>query len=154
MTHRADQIIQSVVSVLASRVGPKGSKVYPHRRLSLSLEQDELSAHSVDYGEDQRLDSQFTQVIDSLLSVQTTAMVAKATEPEVREALLEMRRDQHIAIMADQRLGFGAQGFVVTTRYGGAEAPEIAVDGEYVVGALTSIWLVHYRMSLTDPGND
>lgn len=149
--HRAGQIVERVVSLLDARVGPMGSKVYGHRRLSLSLEQDELSAHSVDYGEDRVAEQRFTQILDSELAVQTTAMVAKPTEVEVRQALLEMRRDQHIAIMADQRLGFGAQGFVVTTRYGGSDAPELAVDGEFIVGALTSTWLVHYRMELTDP---
>lgn len=150
--HKAGQIVERVVVILGARVGPKGSKVYGHRRLSLSLEQDELSAHSVDYGEDRAAEQRFTQMLDSVLAVQTTAMVACPTEKEVREALLDMRRQQHIAIMADQRLGL--PNFVVTTRYGGAEPPEIAVDGEFIVGALTSTWLIHYRMELNDPGND
>ena len=154
MAHRAEEVLEAVASALRTRVEPKGSKVYLHRRLSLALEQDELSAYSVDYGEDRRIESQYMQMIDSELAVQVTAIVQAPTEYEVRQALLVMRREQHRAVMADIRQGFGAQGFVVTTRYGGAEAPEIGTDGEEIVGALTCTWLVHYRTDPDDPGND
>jgi hypothetical protein len=154
MSHTVETILEAAAAAISGRVAAKGQKVYIHRRLSLDLDSDELSAHSVDYGEDERLDSQFMTMIDSELAVQTTAMTAAATEAEVRSALLDMRREQHRAIMADPRLGLGTQGPIVTTRYGGASAPEIAVDGEYVVGALTSVWLVHYHVPITDPGND
>jgi hypothetical protein len=152
VTHRAAQIIEAVASAVRTRVSASGAKVYEHRRLSLSLEQDEMSAYSVDFGEDRRLDSQFMQMIDSELAVQVTALVEKPTEAETREALLDMRREQHRAVMIAPRLGL--QDFVIATRYGGAEAPEFLTDGENIIGALTSIWLVHYRMELTDPGND
>lgn len=150
--HSVETILDAVASAVRARVEAKGQKVYIHRRLTLSLEQDELSAHSVDYGEDQRLDQQFVGVIDSELSVQTTAMVAKPTEQEVRTTLLDMRREQHRAIMGSPRLNI--PNLVVTTRYGGAQEPEIAIDGEFVVGALTSVWRVHYQVTETDPGND
>jgi hypothetical protein len=133
-----------------TRVQASGAKVYTHRRISLSLEQDELSAYSVDFGEDRRIDSQYLGMIDSELAVQITALVEKATEHEARLALLEMRREQHRAVMTAPRLGL--QDFVITTRYGGAEAPEIGTDGENIIAALTSTWLVHYRMEPTDPG--
>jgi hypothetical protein len=152
MSHTVETIVEAVASAIRARVESKGQKVFIHRRMSLSLEQDELSAHSVDYGEDERLDSQYMDAIDSELAVQTTAMTAAATESEVRSALLDMRREQHRAIMANPRLGIG--NVVVTTRYGGAQQPELDTDGEFVVGALTSVWLVHYQTPITDPGND
>jgi hypothetical protein len=152
MSHAVEQILDAVAVAIRALVEAKGQKVYIHRRSSLGLDQDELPAHSVDYGEDERLDTQYMDVIDSELSVQTTAMTSQPTEAEVRSALLDMRREQHRAIMANPRLGIGQ--IVVTTRYGGAEAPEIDTDGESVFGALTSVWLVHYQTALTDPGND
>jgi hypothetical protein len=151
MSHTVEQILEAVASAVRARVSASGQKVYIHRRLSLSLEQDELSAHSVDYAEDERVDTQFFGVSDSELSVQTTAMTAASSESEVRSALLNMRREQHIAIMSNPRLGISV---VVDTTYGGAEAPEIDTDGEFVVGALTSVWRVHYQTPITDPGTD
>lgn len=149
MTHRAEQILTAVTAAIAARVEKTGVKVYTHRRLSLDPEQDELPAISVDYGEDRRADSQTLGTIASFLSVEVTAIVAKQTEPEAREQLLELRAEIHRAVMANPKQGI--PDVVVSTYYGGAAAPEVDTDGEQIVAALTSTWIVHYRMDLADP---
>jgi hypothetical protein len=154
VSHRAEQIVDAVASLVTARVQPTGVHVFTHRRLSLDPEQDEMPAISVDYGEDSRADGQTTRMIDSVLSVEVTAVVSEKDEYDCRTRLLALRREIHRAVMADQRLGFGAQGFVVTTSYGGASAPQLAASGRTIDGEIVTTWLVHYRMELTDPGND
>lgn len=145
MTHRADQVIDAAAALIDTQAS--GVTVYTHNRFSLFGA--ELPAISVDYGEDTPIE-QVTGFIDSLLSLQITGVAVSPDEADVREELLRLRRDAHIALMADETLGLA---FVVTTTYGGANAPEIDTSGEVVVGALTSIWQVYYRMNLTDPGD-
>ncbi len=149
MTHRAEQILTAVRDAISARVAASGVNVYTHRRLSLDPEQDETPAISVDYGEDRRADAQTLGMIASLLSVEVTAIVADAEERDVRSRMLELRAEIHRAVMADPQLGL--REFVVSTYYGGASAPEVDTDGEQIIGALQSTWVVHYRMDLTDP---
>lgn len=149
MTHRADQILTAVRDAIAARVEASGVRVYTHRRLSLDPEQDELPAITVDYGEDRRADSQTLGKIASDLFVEVTAIVAKPTEPEAREKLLELRAEIHRAVMASPKQGI--PDVVVSTFYGGAAAPEVDTDGEQIVAALVSTWIVRYRMELADP---
>lgn len=124
-------------------------KVYTHRRLTLDPDQDELPAITVDYGEDRRADSQTLGMIDSLLAVEITAVRAASDEAVLRSGLLDLRTEIHRAVMANPR--FGIPDVVVSTYYNGATAPEFNVEGEQLIGALTSTWLVHYRMELSDP---
>lgn len=150
--HRASQIVDRIAEVIGARVGPSGVNVFTHRRLSLSAEQGELPAHSVDFGPDEP-EVENTTYIDSTLTVPVTFIATVAVEDELRRRMLEQRREVHIALMADPTLGLP---FVITTRYGGAEAPEFSAndEGELLAASLTSIWLVTYRMNLTDPGDD
>lgn len=150
MTHRAEQVLDAVASLVRARVEASGVKVYTHRRLTLDPEQDDLPAISIDYGEDRRAESQYVDQIDSVLEVQCTAVVVDPEEKPLRQKLLELRREIHQAVMADTRLGLE---FVVTTAYGGASAPAVEADGEQLVGELQSTWLVAYSTSTTDPGN-
>lgn len=152
MSHRAQQIVDAVASLITARVQDLGVKVYTHRRLSLDPEQDEMPAISVDFGEDRRADSQTTLMIRSALSVEVTVIVSESDEYDCRTRLLDLRREVHRAVMADQRLGLSD--FVVTTSYGGAEAPSIAAAGRKVAGELTSTWPVLYTTELNDPGDD
>lgn len=153
MSHRAQQIVDAVASLITARVQAEGVHVFTHRRLSLDPEQDEMPAISVDYGEDARAQSQTTLAIDSVLSVETTVVVSEPDEFGCRTRLLDLRREIHRAVMAgDRRLGLPV--FVVTTSYGGANAPSLFAEGKNIVGELTSTWLVLYRMELNDPGND
>lgn len=150
MSHRVQQIAERAALLIGQQVEDKGTHVYVHRRLTLDPEQDETSSISVDYGEDRPL-TENTQFIDSQFVLSVTAIVAHPVESELREQLLELRRDAHIALMADVTLGLS---FVIVTSYAGALEPVISAnDGEVESGELTSNWLVAYRMNRTDPGD-
>lgn len=154
MTHRAAEILDAVAALVLARVnasGNSGVKVFTHRRFTLDPEQDELPAISIDYGEDRPAESRSLSSIGSVLSVECTAIVMSPHEDELREKLLELRAEIHRAVMANPRLGL--PDVVVSTFYGGAGAPAIEAEGEQLVGALTSTWLVRYQMSLSDPAN-
>lgn len=152
MSHRAEQILEAVAALVRARVEASGVKVYTHRRLSLDPEQDELPGISIDYGEDRRSDNNSVLGrITSLLTVECTAVVMEALEADVRAKLLELRAQIHRAVMADPRLGL--PDVVSSTFYGGAAAPGVDEAGELIAGELTSLWLVLYDMSLSDPAN-
>lgn len=149
MSHRAQQIVDALVSLIDTQVASKGVKVYAHRRLSLSQDQDELPAISVDFGED---DAQLEDNRDfhSLLDCEITSIVVGYDETDLKTQLLDYRRDSHIAITADRTLGLS---FVTRALYAGANEPEYVTDGEMFIGSLTSVWGVAYRMDIDDPGD-
>jgi hypothetical protein len=143
--HRADQIIEAVVSALEANAS-LDAVVYAHRAVALSEDESELPAVSVTFGED-AAEAQISQLIYSTLDVQVTAYCAGDDEAEVKATLLEMRAQIHVAMMTSTRLGLS---FVHLVNYGGATAPQIEV-GERTFGALTSSWRVRYEMSYSDP---
>lgn len=148
MTHRAEQIIDAVVAAIPETA----QRVFKHRRDSLSAEEQELPATSVDEGDDVPLDDDGAsniQFLDSMLTVETTAFAEESTEELLKAKLSELRVINHKALMAgDRSLGLD---FVIDVKYAGADAPEIERAGEIFAGKRTSRWLVHYRMNITDP---
>jgi hypothetical protein len=150
MTHRANQIVDAMVSIIDTAASPLGIHVYPHRRFSLAGDQDELPAISVDFGEDSPQHELTGGYFDSLLTCMVTAVAEAPEEQDLKLELLDLRRKAHVALMADRKLGLE---FVVNTLYAGAEAPQIEAAGETIQGALTSVWQVYYRMNISDPGN-
>lgn len=148
MSHRVEQIIEAFAALVDANFN---GSVYIHRALSLSEEEGELPAISIDFGEDSPLDDDGASnlaFLDSLVSVMATIYTRGSEEIEVRRALMAARTAMHIAIMADRTLGLS---FVVDTRYGGADEPEINAETEYLAGRLVCRWAVHYRMNITDP---
>ena len=112
MTHRADQIIDAVTDAINSFT-PSTVKGYAHRRLSLSEDQDELPAITVDFGEDTPTGDDGSAglegMIESLLTVNVTGLAVAPDEPTLRRTLLELRAQAHVAIKktADQGMDFG-----------------------------------------------
>ena len=147
--HRADQIIDAIVSAVAGQVSDTGVHVFAHRRLLLEVEQDELPAISVDFGQDERAETVIIGKLGSLLTVETTAVVARPDETEAKQELLNLRAEIHKAIMSAPRLGMPA--FVVDTLYAGANPPEYDTEGDLIVGTYTSLWQVYYTMNSADP---
>lgn len=156
MTHRAEQVIERIRSRIAGfpDLAINASNVYVHRRYTLSEEQNELDAISVDMGDDESV-SEFgvdnLSFIDSLLSVPIMMRAKHANEETLRRQLMQLRRQIHQAIMADQSLGLS---FVIGARYAGAAAIEIDMAGDSPIGTLECLWRIHYRMRVTDPGDD
>ncbi len=150
MTHRAQQIIEAAAAALVVR---DVAQVFTHRRLTLAELDFEVPAFIVDLGADQPLSELgYTNaaLIDSRLELNVAAIVQGSTESEIIPALLEMRRQAHIAMLAatDHTLGLA---FVLAVRYAGAEMPIVNADGNRLAGLLVSRWSIDYRMTLGDP---
>lgn len=146
MTHRVDQILDRIVTLM-----PSTAQAFKHRTLPLSEVDGELPANSVCLGEDSPPDEDgFANLafIDSIASLTIVHRLRAATEEDALAQLIEMRRAVHVALMADDSLGLI---FVVGIYYGGAGEPERDAEQELVAGRLVSKWRVHYRMNKTDP---
>jgi hypothetical protein len=151
MPHRVQSIVDAAVAAIAARPA-LGAAVYRHRRNSLSSDDMELPAVSVSFGEDSALsDFGVTNLsfLDSGVVLTATAVTAGASEQDVVEELLRLRREIHIGFMADVTLGLA---YVMACYYHGASEPVISGAGERFSGALDTRWRVDYRTSLTDPG--
>lgn len=151
MTHRAQQIVEAIAAELIANVS-LAAAVYVNRLMSLSDPDQELPAVSVVYGSDTPLapnGASNVAFLDSLLIVQTVGFVRELDEQTALARLIELRRQIHITLMApDRSQGLG---FVIDTRYGGADAPALDAAGNNIAGRLVVSWAVHYRMTITDP---
>lgn len=150
MPHRAMQILDAVETLLTANAS-LGAAVHKQRAETLSQEEQEVPAVAISMGDDDPagdLGAVNLTFLDSLLSLNCTAVATAPNEPELIAALLELRRQIHVTLMADRSLGLG---FVIDVRYQGAVAPEINTAGKYMVGRLETRWAVHYRMNTTDP---
>jgi|SRR5882672_1188577 len=149
-THRVQQIMDAIVAAAVAN-GTFGQNVFIQRTLSLSEYDGELPALCVMYGDDDpfsELGNDNMAFIDSLAAFELTPYVKADNEKALATALLEMRRQIHITLMADATLGLG---FVFGVRYGGAEKPNISQEGGRLAGAQLNRWFVPYRMNITDP---
>lgn len=147
MMHKADQIVDAVVSAIKANASSE-VKVYAHRRLSLAEDQDELPGISVDFGEDTPVGEpgayELDGTIHSLLTVNITSICIAETEEALRRQLLQLRALVHESLGLSPRLGLP---FVIDLHYGGANPPDIDVSGETLAGELTAPWGVRYEMS-------
>ena len=146
MPHPVETIIEQAAALFTANTSLIG-QTFTHRILSLAESQDELPASSVTYGDDVPQTDNMG-FLESLLTVRTIAFAVNVDEVALRQALMEMRRQQHIALQADHTLGLD---FVSDCRYGGAIDPQIIVNKQFC-GAYESRWYVLYRMSRTNPG--
>ena len=154
MSHRAEQVVDAAQSRLQAHALLAGVNVLQHRVLSLSSLDQELPAVSITLGDDEPLDEDGSSNLAFFDSQQTLIfrIVVKGEpqddEQHVISALQNLRRSIHVALMVDDSL---ALAFVIGTRYGGADAPQLEVQDEHLTGILDCRWLVHYRMNIADP---
>jgi hypothetical protein len=156
MAHRRTQILnalRTIIQAAASSTGVPSQNVFKNRALSLAEDHAEMPAICINRGEDQPT-SEFgndnLSSIDGLLTVTIVGYFVGDTEDEVVEALDEQARYVQSAILADQSLGLS---FVIGSRYGGSDEPQLDSTGERIVGSLESPWQVHYRQRIPDPGD-
>lgn len=155
MSHRSEQIIDAIVAALrvSTDLPIPAQNVFAHRTLSLSDDQGELPAATVNEGDDAAtsdLGNDNLAFIDSLMDVAVVTYAIGTDEVSVKRALAVQRRFVHAAIMADPTLGLN---FVIGVRYAGAPKPELDASTQHTVGSRESLWRVHYRMNITDPGD-
>lgn len=111
------------------------------------LEDIQLPAVGVFQGADEPLERQNIQVMDQLLEVRTE-VATKADEGEVIETLLnELRRQVHLALMAENALGLP---YVIDIVPDGADEPDIQGTAERITGTMVVRWIVHYRHRVAD----
>jgi len=150
VTHRAQQIVDLCASLIGANTS-LAAQVYTHRTLSLSLAPDEaeLPCVSVSYGGDSPgNDIQHLTNISSALDVQVICACAGENESDVRNELMRLRTQTHIALMADTDLGLS---FVLQAMYGGAEPPRFDSSTKSILGTLVTHWTVAYEMSISTP---
>ena len=150
MTHKADAIILAVADAMRQHTDTP-INVFEHRALTLADHQDELPAISVDFGEDAPFDADGSTGFDfnqSILTVNVTIVVSDTDERDVREDLLNFRKEVHKAIMYRDLRDLAG---VISVNYGGAEAPEIIAEGDAFLGALVCIWGVMYQTPIDNP---
>lgn len=153
MTHRADQIIDAIVSRLQASVtlGIALENVFAHRTLSLAEDQGELPAITVNFGDDVPNDEYtiLSALIGSTLEVLTVAYLTGDNEHDLKRALVAAARTEtQKAINLRETLDLD---FVIKVEYGGARAPELNAEAELMAGAQESRWLVTYQMNPDDP---
>lgn len=156
--HRAEQIADQVVAILqtSAHVGAAGAAVVEHRARSIAPDALEVPTVSVRIGDDLAVDtldgSSNFAFFDSEQVLHFDIVVAGESddaEQHVLDELYRWRRGVHRALMADDQLGLTS--IVIGTRYAGADAPRIEIEGERLIGRLECRWRVHYRMAISDP---
>lgn len=158
MTHRVDQIVTAVASLLDTALTPSGVHVYTHRGDTLDAEQDELPAVSVDYGEF-TVTGETEDELYCTLDVPISLVVKMPTEAEARMERLSLAREIHRAIMASPGAGMPwtvklGLAFVITVHpLGWEKPPELNTGGESVVGELTTNWRIDFKTDVDDPGD-
>ena len=144
MTHRAEQIIDAVVTTLTG-LTHTGSNVFRGR--VHAVPEAKLPALCVYLGPD-KIIGQYSQAkFDSELTILVEALVKTADE-QVDELLNQIRKEVTIALQADYTQGLS---FVLNTLEGDTDAPELSGEGEKPSAALKMEWKFHYRRSRTDP---
>ena len=149
-SHRAQQVVEAIAAALAANTDLDAA-VYTNRTLPVSVEDNEVPCVSVVYGGDEPLNAEGAvnlAYIDSLLEVFVKCTGAGNSEEAMLAALMVLRRQVTVTLMADRSLGLA---FVMDTRYGGASAPESDARIDKYVGKLDTRWHVMYRMNLLDP---
>lgn len=158
MAHRVAQIIDAIAALVRTRVEPSGVHVFTHRRESLSAEQDELPADSVDAGELEKLE-ETEDAIYWALSFSVTAVVKEPTEPQAATAIFAAAREIHRAIMASPGPGMpwtvklGLSFVITVSPMGWDEPPDYDVSGSACVGRLTTNWRAEFFTAVDDPGD-
>jgi len=150
-THRVEQVLQAAASLVEAQPD-LAAAVFQHRTLSLSGEDQELSAVCINQGPDlPPADTGYTNLafIDSLSMIDMTLYAQGATQAEIAAELLRLRSATHKAMLQSPRdLGLP---FVIGIRYAGAGAPEYTELGAPMAGRMTCSFGVLYRMDLDDP---
>jgi hypothetical protein len=150
MTHRAQQVVDAMRANITANAVVNWT-VYRQRIDGLDVSELELPAVSVTFAADlpfNALGPTNLNFLDSLQSVDVILVAEGASEDDVVVALMEMRKQSHIAVSVDRTQGLA---FVIDTRYGGADAPLLNASADRFAGSLKTLWHVYYRMNVLDP---
>ncbi|MCH7882125.1 MAG: hypothetical protein IIB69_11250 [Proteobacteria bacterium] len=146
---RAEQIIQAVKTLITglATTGANVQRGQVHRH-----QESELPALSLRMGADIPAGEHQTGLVDWELGIliESTASVNAsytANESLIDQVLNSIRKEVHIAIMADHTLGLG---FVIDIRPGPANEPILSGESKEPTGSQVVEYIVIYRTSRTD----
>lgn len=144
------QAIYNAIITAVTGLTTTGNYVYPNRQYAIP--KDVAEALSVRIGSDVPAagDDAYTNNVymDRLLTVYVRIHV-KAGETSIDDQLLQIEREIWQALMADTTLGLA---YVHQITPGGREEPDVDELAEKPGVQCDTVWRVHYRHSLTDPG--
>lgn len=146
MTHRAETIMQAVVTTLTG-LTTTGARVYRGRTYPIPVA--DANALAVFQGSDEIQDGSMFHRVRSLLTVNIDAVAREATA-QIDETLNAIRREMAAAIGASTNLGLA---FEVGALEMQAEQPEISDDGDRPMGRMRIVLNVNYMRSRMDPAN-
>ena len=145
--HRATQIFARF-GVLLNNLATTGANIFPHRGYALA--ENVNNALTTRLGPDMPVaDEGYTNIgfmdMDLIIHVR---IHARTTEANLDDQLMLIRKEIHIALMADHTLGLA---FVLDIIPAGMDEPSYESDGEKPTIAADTHWKVRYRHSITDP---
>lgn len=144
MTHRAEQIMQAVVTNVTGLV-TTGTNVF--RARDAVLPQTSLPALLVYTGDDVPQAMYSQELIDSELRFYIEA-IAKSPTAQLDTLLNLIRSEVTVALQADFTQGLQ---FVIETLEGTADEPELQSEGDQPIAKMRMNWRIIYRRSRTNP---
>jgi hypothetical protein len=145
MTHRAETIVATVTTKVTG-LATTGARVFRGREYP--LEAAGLPGLLVYLGPDEPVAEYSQTLIDSLLTIHILGVVKSITE-QVDTTLNRIREEVAVALQADYTQGLS---FVLDTREGESEEPDISNEGEQPAASLRLTWRFLYRRSRLNPG--
>lgn len=144
MTHRAEEIMQGVVTTLT---GLTTTETRVYRGLAYAIPAADANALAIFQGDDVVQDGSMFTRLQSLLTVNIEA-VAKEATAQIDETLNTIRKEVLAAIGASPNLGLAYEIGALEQQ---AEQPEISDEGDRPVGRMRIVLGVNYWRNRLDP---
>lgn len=145
---RSQAIFNAIVAAVTGLTTTE-DRVYPNR--VYAIPNDEITALTVLTGPDELLNDNYSVegFIDREFTV-TVRIHVKATETDLENQVLQIEREIWVALMAEPRtLGLS---YVHQIFPSGRDNPDLDDQGEKPTLTADTVWRVHYRHSVIDPG--
>ena len=146
MTHRAETIMQAIVTTLT---GLTTTEARAYRARAYALPKADDNALAIFQGTDVVQDDSMFYRVQSLLTVNIEAVAREATA-QIDETLNLIRKEVMTAIGASTNLGLA---FEIGALELQAEQPEISDDGDRPEGRMRIVLGIQYMRSRLDPAN-
>ena len=144
MSHRAEQIMQAVVTTLTG-LATTGGRVYRGR--SNPTPEGDANALLVWQGPDDIIEEMSDEQIDSELTVYIDAQ-AREISAQIDTTMNQIRLEVTRALAASETLGLA---FVQGIQEEGTDEPGVSGDGDRPIAGMRMTWVVLYRYTRTDP---
>lgn len=145
--HAVEKIMQTVLALLKTG-SPTDAGQEVFRKNVRPVKEDDLPIINIVQGLDEQLPYTNVAFQDCSVEVITELMVTAKGVDNIEPAMNELRRQVHIAMMANNQLGLT---FVHLITPNGAKKPEPRGLGDLTVTVQEVSWKVMYRTAISDP---